>query len=415
MREIQITQPVYFDSFSCSGPNCSDNCCHSWEILIDKAHYHRYIKETLPEFRGLCREIIEKRKENATADRYARLKLRDDGRCGFQDEDGGCRIYRLLGPEALSCTCSLYPRRKAQFLPDTWEFSLSLSCEEAARLALFSPDSQKLVTFRRPVKEDELLDTQLPFGIGKDGNFAEPPAYGPILRQVCRELVILPELTIRERLLSVGLLLKKTDQLLASSGEAQAAPMAVSFFLSVKQGGFLGFFNQLDYRKDAHLATFRLPMAHLFAGARKPVLRHLFQALEPWCDKDASGELVAGSRAAAFLLKEVKEKADPLICKYEKAVENYFVSYLFSSLFPFLYHGRGFSFEAHAIMLAEQYALLRILLAIYSDISSEEERLIQAVVTLSRLCQHADLAEDMEKLTQAVGLDGLAQAAYLLR
>lgn len=415
MREIQITQPAYFEAFACTGPDCSDNCCHSWEILIDKAHYHRYVKETLPEFRSLCQETIERKKDGATPDRYARLKLREDGRCGFQDEDGGCRIYRLLGPEALSCTCSLYPRRKAQFLPDTWEFSLSLSCEEAARLALFSPDSQKLVTFRRPVTKDALLDAQSPLGIGKGGGFAEPPAYGPILRQVCRELVILPGMTIRERLLSIGLLLKKIDRLLASGSEDQAAPMAVSFFLSVKQGGFQGFFDQLDYTRDAHLAAFRLPMAHLFAGARKPVLRHLFQALEPWCEIDASGDLVAGSRAASFLLKEAKEKADPLICKYEKAVENYFVSYLFSSLFPFLYHGRGFSFEAHGIMLAEQYALLRILLAVYADIASEKERLIRAVVTLSRLCQHADLAEDMEKLTQAVGLDGLAHAAYLLR
>ena len=35
-REIEILQPAFFDNFRCIGPACRDNCCHTWEIDIDK-------------------------------------------------------------------------------------------------------------------------------------------------------------------------------------------------------------------------------------------------------------------------------------------------------------------------------------------------------------------------------------------
>lgn len=412
---IKIIQPACWNAFHCLGPDCSDNCCHSWEILIDKAHYHRYLKESLPEFRELCKKTVQKREQGRTPEQYAALALNADECCGFQDPDGGCRIYRLLGPDALSDTCAIYPRRKAQFLSDTWEFSMSLSCEEAARLALFSPGGMELETLCRSPLPGDPLDQAAPLGIGPDGRFTPPPVYGPILRQVCMELIQYKPLPIGERLLAIGLLLRKTDRLLLSGGAKQIAAMAVSFFLSVKQGDFSGFFDQLDYQKEAHLAALRLPVAHLLSGARKPVLRHLWDILVPWCDRDASGDYIAGRRAVTALLEEITKNADPLIRVHEQAVEHYFSNYLFSSMFPFLYHHRGLSFEKHGILLAEQFALLRILLAVYSDISDEKERLVRAVVTLSRLCQHADLGQDLELLIRHIGLDGLAHAAYLLR
>lgn len=414
-KEIQAIQPTYFDRFSCIGPLCTDNCCHSWEIMIDKEHYHRYIKESNPEFRQICLNTVRKLRHNASPDRFASLALKEDGRCGFQDEDGGCRIYRLLGPNALSCTCAIYPRRKAMFLPNVWELSLSLSCEEAAKLALFSPSGLDFVSVPHPIRPDNPFDASVPLGIGENGEFVQPPKYGIMLRQTCMELIRFPQLTIAERILAIGLLLRKIDQLLSSRNPHQISAMSAFFLMSVKNGEFKGFFERLDYQQQAHLTAMELPIAHLFAGARKPVLRSLWSILEPWCDMDASGEYIAGRRAAAHLLQETQKYAVPFISRHPMTIENYFSSYMFSSMFPFLYHNKGLSFEKHGILLAEQYSLLKILLAAYSEITDEEERLIRAVVMLSRLCQHADLGQDMEKLLQTVHLDGLSHASYLLR
>ncbi len=414
-REIEILQPAFFDSFRCIGPACRDNCCHTWEIDIDKEHYLRYKGEKDPAFRELCARLVRRRKDGAP-DRYATLALGEDGRCGFQDPDGGCRIIRLLGEGALCRTCTLYPRRKAQFTPGVWELSLSLSCGEAARLALFSQDRLEFTRLRRTVRPEDPLDAMPPLGIGKGGAPMTPPPWAPALRRACMELIRRRDYALRERILAAGLLLRRADRLLAAGEEARLPGLCAGFLASVEAGEFRGFFDRLDYSREAHLAAMRLPMAHLLAGGRKPVLRHLREALAPWCREDpATGELLAGEEALAFLLREAREKGDPLLEALAAPAENYFVSYLFSGLFPFLYHGEGLTFEQNGILLAEQYALLRVLLALAPGELPPEERMVRAVVSLARLCQHSDLGRDLVLLTRAVKLDGLAHAAYLLR
>ena len=415
VREVKILQPAFYDEFACIGPACADNCCHTWEIDIDKEHYLLYKAQKDPAFHRLCDQVVRRRKKDGTPERYASLALGEDGRCGFQDPDGGCRIIRALGHQALSHTCTLYPRRKAQFVPGVWELSLSLSCGEAARLALFSRDQIEFVGLRRGTDPRDPLDAMVPLGIGQGGAVAQPPSYGPALRESCMELIRRRDYRLPERILSVGLLLRRVDRLIAQGQQEGIPALCGGFLQSVRAGELQGFFDRLEYRPEAHRSAMQLPMAHLLGGARKPVLRHLWAALEPWCVPDpVTGGYQAGREALDFLIQTSKEKGDPILESLASAAENYFVSYLFSSMFPFLYRGEGLSFEQNGILLAEQYALLRLLLAL----SPEEEprqRMIQAVVSLARLSQHADLGGDLLRLTRAVGLDGLAHGAYLLR
>ena len=137
-KEVEILQPAFYQRFACIGPACDDNCCHSWPIQVDKAHYLYYRGVREPAFRELCAASLRRKRKDATPEQYAYIAHPADGRCPFQDGDGGCRMIRLLGPDSLCDTCAIYPRRKAQYLPGLWELSLSLSCQEAARLALFS-------------------------------------------------------------------------------------------------------------------------------------------------------------------------------------------------------------------------------------------------------------------------------------
>ncbi len=415
-QEVEILQPAFYEKFACIGPSCTDNCCHTWEINIDKEHYLLYKAQQDPSFRSLCSRVVHRRKKDGTPEQFASLALDEDGRCGFQDPDGGCRIIRALGPQALSHTCTLYPRRKAQFLPGIWELSLSLSCTEAARLALFSQEKTEFVSRTRSVDPHDPLDAMPPLGIGPGGKPVAPPVYGSPLRQVCLELIRCRDYQLPERILAVGLLLRRVDRLLKDGRDGEIPAMCAGFLTSVQKGEFQGFFQRLEYHPEAHQAAMRLPVAHLLGGARKPVLRHLWQALEPWCAADpATGEYQAGREALDFLIKTGKEKGDPILESLATAAENYFVSYLFSSMFPFLYRAEGLSFEHNGILLAEQYALLRLLLALAPQAPCPEDQLIQAVVSLARLSQHSDLGGDLLRLTRAVQLDGLAHAAYLLR
>lgn len=414
-KQIEIIQPAFYRQFCCIGPACTDNCCHSWEIEVDKAHYLYYRGVREPAFRELCAASLRRRKKDATDERYAVLAHPANGSCVFQDPDGGCRMIRLLGGQALCTTCAVYPRRKARYLPGVWELSLSLSCEEAVRLALFSGGPVAFERFQRPVRPGDPLDSQPPLTAGSG---LQPPGWGQPLRQACLDLMSRAGYTPQERILAIGLLLRRAGRLL-QEGRAGAIPAAAAQLLAgVDEGSFHGFFDRLDYDRRLHLDALRLPVLHLLSGARVPVFRQLLDTLLAHCTRDpATGEYRAGEEALEQLLGAAQQKADPLLARHFQAVENYFVCYLFSGLFPMLYHARGLSLEENGILLAEQYALLRILLAILPPEAGEgeERRLTRAVVALARITQHSDLGGDLQALCGAMGLDRLAHAAYLLR
>ena len=168
-NELVLRYPDFYFDFHCIGPACSDNCCHSWPIEIDKAHYLRYRGQKQPEFAALCGSHLHRIKKDATDRAYARLSLKEDGRCGFQDEDGGCRIIRLLGEDWLSDTCCLYPRRKNMFLPGLYELSLAMSCEEMVRLGILRQEEITFVTEKRTFAPSDPLYLLPPEGKHRPG------------------------------------------------------------------------------------------------------------------------------------------------------------------------------------------------------------------------------------------------------
>ena len=144
----------------------------------------------------------------------------------------------------------------------------------------------------------------------------------------------------------------------------------------------------------------------------------LLDTLLARCVQDpATGEYRAEEAALELLLEEAAQKGDPVLARHPQAVENYFVCYLFSGLFPMLYHSRGLTLEENGVLLAEQYALFRILLGLLPAREGEttQQQLIRSVVALARITQHADLGRQVYDIGKAINLDSLAHAAYLLR
>lgn len=410
-KQKQVRFPSFYSQFRCIGPSCSDNCCHSWPIEIDKAHYLQYKAEKNADFVPLCAKNVHRIKKDATPAHYARLSLDDRGRCGFQDPDGGCRIIRLLGEEALSTTCAVYPRRKAEFLPGQWELSLSMSCEEAVRIGVLTPQEITFQTEERSFSERDPVYVMESVGIGPKGRIAAPPSWGSALRTVCIHLMQTRELTVTERLMAIVLLLRRLDKQPAD----QVPQEIIRFLQTVEQGNMSGFFRQLDYNPEAHLAALQIPLGHLIAGRQSPESRRLLLKLQSSFDRDASGGVFAGKNAARQLLENIRSTSDPLLVAHSVWVENYFVNYLFSAMFPFFYRQEGLSFEDHALLLVQQYGLLRCLLSAADEGQTEEDRFLRAVVHTARLAQHGDLAADTRKLSQALGISGSAHLSYLLR
>jgi len=415
-KEIEIVQPAFYKEFACTGPACSDNCCHTWRIEVDKEHYRLYRRQQDPAFREICETALKKKKKDATDESYAVLVHPAEGKCSFQDEDGGCRIVRQLGPEALCTTCTVYPRLKSEFLPGVWEYSLSLSCEEAVRLALFSGRPVEFQRIRRSIDPDSFMDQLRPRWIGGRA-FVPPPAWGQPLRQACIDLMTSRSHPIRERIMAIGLLLRRCDHLLQENkpGSISASIPLVKALL--EDGSVAGLFQKPAYSQELHLKALRLPLVHFLIAGRKPIFRHIQDALAPYCSYDQEENCyTAGDNALEFLRRITVINADPILRAQEQAVENYFVCYIFSNLFPLYYMARGLSLEENSILLAEQYALLRILLGTLEEKENDtpEKRLSRAIVALSRLTQHSRMDKTFRSLADISGLGELAYAMYLL-
>ena len=133
---MHIHKPAYFDSFRCLASQCPDSCCKEWEVEVDEesAAFYRSLEGPLGDrLRGVLRDDSE----------WGSVMTIQDGRCPMWRADGLCRIQAELGHDALCKTCRDFPRLRHDY-GTFQEFGLELSCPEAARLILTSPDTPML-------------------------------------------------------------------------------------------------------------------------------------------------------------------------------------------------------------------------------------------------------------------------------
>lgn len=130
---MRLTVPDYYDRFRCIASRCTDNCCIGWEIGIDRDALADYQAQPGP-FGDRLRAAIQPGNPPFFA-------LTESGRCPFLNGENLCDIYLHLGENHLCAICDQHPRFHNWF-GDEKESGLGMSCEEAARLILFSDPPQ---------------------------------------------------------------------------------------------------------------------------------------------------------------------------------------------------------------------------------------------------------------------------------
>jgi len=144
-KTIPIISPKYVSEFRCVGGDCPDTCCADWGISIDKDTFAQYRRAVHPTLKSLFKIYLAQDQKDSYA-LHARLRLREnDAHCPMHTEAGLCSVQQRLGPTALSDTCFMFPRVFFNF-GERIEQHLTLSCPEAARLALTSKDAFTFVT-----------------------------------------------------------------------------------------------------------------------------------------------------------------------------------------------------------------------------------------------------------------------------
>ena len=130
---MKYHMPSYYEFFVCIAGGCPDNCCNSWEVVIDETTRARY--ETLEG--PLGDRVRSYLRLDNDGDSYLAFA---DGRCPMLLESGLCSLQKAYGEGMLSAVCNRYPRYIYEFGGLT-EVGVSLSCPAACDLILHTPFS----------------------------------------------------------------------------------------------------------------------------------------------------------------------------------------------------------------------------------------------------------------------------------
>lgn len=147
---MKLTKPSYFDAFRCIAGACPDSCCKEWDVLVDEDKASLY--RSLP---GALGDRLRQVLKDEDGETYMTIENR---RCPMWREDGLCRIQAELGEAALCKTCREFPRLTHDY-GDFIEYGLELSCPEAARIILNTPEFA-FVTEAVPGGEEPEYDAQ---------------------------------------------------------------------------------------------------------------------------------------------------------------------------------------------------------------------------------------------------------------
>lgn len=150
---IKTFVPTYFDKFRCIADKCPDTCCIGWEVDIDP--------QTAEKYSAIGGELGDKIRRHLIRDDYGCniFTLCDGDRCPFLNSCNLCEIQLGAGEEALSKTCTLFPRFFDDF-GTLREMGLGFGCPEAARIMLEDDEPFSLLFYNESADVAEDVDEE---------------------------------------------------------------------------------------------------------------------------------------------------------------------------------------------------------------------------------------------------------------
>lgn len=127
---MKLYAPTYYKKFKCIADRCEHSCCIGWEIDIDQ--------DTLAKYKSLKNGYGATIMDSISLEETPHFQLCAGDRCPHLDKHGLCKIILSVGEDYLSDICREHPR--FYNFTSVAEVGLGMSCPEAARLVLSSPD-----------------------------------------------------------------------------------------------------------------------------------------------------------------------------------------------------------------------------------------------------------------------------------
>lgn len=423
-----VLYPAYAQDFSCIGSACEDNCCGGWSISIDKATYMKYRQVKDPQLVRLMETGLKRNKptgdekgtDNADA-QYATIKLKPDGQCPFFGQDKLCLIQKKLGPGYLSRTCNFYPRKAYSHDGTTIQVGMNASCPEVARKVLSIPGQLSFIQL--PMNHPD-VPGQI-FGVCKNTwMFTSSPVNKAVaghmnkLQFACIDIMQSQTHTLAERIFLVGLMLKAVDDTPQDERKTQIPKIIeryAAFALSPDFHGQMEDFSDNDALRGHMQGITSVHVTRLFS--RNAPVANLVRRLAPdGVTRMPQQEMI--DRARDLVRTQKDTTFLPFLKKYNQAVENFFVNYIYFARLPFAYFFEDtITLMNGYIPLVEQYALLRLLMCSNLEPNQEPDDALvtQIFTTLAHITENSNTPRLIKEVYTNAGLDSLAHMSFLLR
>ncbi|OMD62786.1 flagellin lysine-N-methylase [Paenibacillus odorifer] len=321
--------PAYLEKFSCIGSDCEDTCCIGWNVDIDRQTYKKYKNVGDREMKSSLNKHIKRKRSNPSEASYAKIAMKSDASCPLLNEEKLCSIQKSLGEDYLSEICSSYPRITNQ-VNGNLEKSATLSCPEAARLALLNPDGiqfneiEESMNIRYPMSR--LLNTN------REKTKHRIDEYFWDLRIFTIQVLQNRNYTIAHRLIVLGMFYQKVQGYLSEGKLDEIVQQIASYNTLLEDGSFREGLSAIPTSTTIQMQLLKA-LADIRVSQGVLSTRYMVCFAEVLkgiqYTKDATVEEITERYQLAYT-----DYYDPFMRANEYILENYLVNYVYKNLFP---------------------------------------------------------------------------------
>ncbi|MFM9993367.1 MAG: flagellin lysine-N-methylase [Burkholderiaceae bacterium] len=376
-RSLTALVPLYAQKFSCVGSSCKDSCCTGWTVTIDKKTFNSYRQSKNPNLIDRLEKQVKRQRSQASDKNYARIVLSPStGECPMM-EDKLCSVQSELGEDKLSHTCFSYPRSTYES-GDFYQQALTLSCPEAARLALLADDAFQFSEAAISVRKETIETLN--------------PAHGLSLSQMneirffCIQLMRTEGMLLWQKLALLGLFCESLTLALKEGGQARVSQIIASSQDLMLNNQTELLFNSMQPHYDIQAITFLMLWRSKSIVTFSPLQTSVHKSIALGLGFNIEADSVEHSQ----VVEQYKRGINNLHLALKDApflLENYILNELFNDCFPF---DQVTPYE-HYLRLITRFGMVRFMIA--AQCSSEDnlpkiETLVDTVQAFCRRYQH---------------------------